>query len=186
MCTTLHCELHLVLPHKLQRRWGGQKVQLNRGCPQGSVLGVTLWVILYDAVIRNLEEQYPDTCVYADDTFIVVTTETAAQLKERVEECIRVTNAKLQEIGLELSIGKSEVHTLIRTPLWKRADVGLPAHYHFKVNGTILYPRDCVRYLGVQVNNKLRFMEHIVDMVERCKKRIPLLVKLCKNTYRYE
>ena len=59
----------------------------------------------------------------------------------------QVASAKLQEIGLELNIGKTEI--LIRKTLWQRADAELEAYFHINVNGTILYPRKCIKYLGV-------------------------------------
>ena len=63
-----------------------QTTDLNSGCPQGSVLGPTLWNILYDEIIRYLEGRYPGMCVYADDTFLIVTANTIPELKGKVEE----------------------------------------------------------------------------------------------------
>ena len=50
----------------------GLSQTLERGCPQGSVLGPALWNILYDIVITSLAEKYPDLCVYADNTLLIV------------------------------------------------------------------------------------------------------------------
>ena len=158
---------------------------LNRGCPQGSVLGPTLWNIVYNRVIQILERWYPHTCVYADNTFIIVTADTAAALKAKVERCITEVNNTLAEIGLELSINKTEVLTHIRKLLWQRADAGLAEDFHHNVNGTTLHPKECIKYLGVKVDNKLSFRNHIDYIVEKCKKRLSLMQGLCRNMYSY-
>jgi len=165
---------------------GTQMKDLNRGCPQGSVLGPTLWNIVYDHVIRILERWYPDTCVYADDTFIIVTANTAAVLKMRVESCITRVNNILAEIGLELSINKTEVLTRIRKPLWQRVDAGPVEDFHYNVSGTILHPKECIKYLGVKVDNKLSFRDHLDYIIEKSKKRLPLMQGLCRNMYGYQ
>ena len=42
------------------------------------------------------------------------------------------------------------------------------------------------QYLGVQLDNKLLFREHLEYMVNKCKARIPLLQNLCRNTFGYQ
>lgn len=164
---------------------GGHTINLTRGCPQGSVLGPTLWNILYDDIVRYLEGRYPGMCVYADDTFLIVTANTTTELKRKVEECIREVNERLAEIGLELSIGKTEVLTRIQKPLWSRADSVPEALFHFNVDGVLLHPKSSIKYLGVQVDSKLLFREHLKLTIEKCQRRIPLLQNLCRNMYGY-
>ena len=45
---------------------------VNRGCPQGSVLGPTLWNFAYDAVLRELKKREVVVFAFADDTLIVI------------------------------------------------------------------------------------------------------------------
>ena len=90
------------------------------------------------------------------------------------------------EIGLELSIGKTEVLTRIQKPLWKRAGACREAIFHFDVDGVVLYPKNSIKYLGVHVDNKLLFREHLELTIEKCQRRILLLQGMCRNMYAYE
>ena len=68
-------------------------------------------------------------------------------MKTKVEVCIKRINEKLNEIRLELGVGKTEILRYIQKPLWQRAEAGLETLYHFNVNGTVILPKTCIKYL---------------------------------------
>ena len=150
------------------------------------MLAPTLWNILYDRIIRQSVQKHPEICVYADDTLIIVGAETPRELKAKVEKCINSVNTELSKIGLKLNLGKTEILTRIQKPLWQRQDSGLEAHSHYQAAGVTIFPKSQIKYLGVQLYTKLLFREHLEYIIDKCKKRIPLLQKLCKNTYGYQ
>ena len=53
------------------------------------------------------------------------------------------------------------------------------------MDGIVLHPKDCIKYLGVHVDNRLMFRLHIEQTIEKCQRRIPLLQTLCRNMYGY-
>ena len=44
------------------------------------------------------------------------------------------------------------------------------------MDGIVLHPKDCIKYLGVHADNRLMFRLHIEQTVEKCQQRIPLLI----------
>jgi len=60
-----HYLLRTLQQYFVQRTVGAnnKKVNLEHGCLQGSVLGPYLWNIMYDKIIRRIEQTYPHACV---------------------------------------------------------------------------------------------------------------------------
>jgi len=83
-------------------------------------------------------------------------------------------------------VGKTKILTCIQKPLWQHTNSGPEAHFHFKAAGVTIFPKSCIKYLGVQLDAKLMFCEHLEYIIEKCKKRIPLLQQLCQNMYGYQ
>lgn len=53
------------------------------GCPHGSVLCPTLWIVLFDSFLKL---QFPDCCetfTYADDGLLVVTANSRTELENK-------------------------------------------------------------------------------------------------------
>ena len=161
----------------------GQRTNLERGCPQGSVLGPSLWNIVYDGAIDRIHMDYPEVCVYADDTLVIIGCDTFEELEEEVTDCIELVSHKLGELGLKLNFEKTEIlFRDLRTPRERNADRRYPK---FTAGGVDIEPSRVIKYLGVLIDSKLTFDEHLRDVKERCLKRIPLLQSVARNTYGY-
>jgi hypothetical protein len=62
----------------LNNRWigyvskrGSERRRVERGVPQGSVLGPILWITAYDRVLRSPRPQGTEVVCYADDTLVI-------------------------------------------------------------------------------------------------------------------
>lgn len=161
----------------------GLSTVLERGCPQGSVLGPSLWNILYDGVIDGITQMYNNTCVYADDTLIVLGADTVQGITQAVEDCVKEVQDLLQPVGLLLNVGKTEI--LLGNRLPPRVRAGLP-DITFHLDGHLVRPLEAIKYLGVMLDAKLNFRAHLDYLKDKCLKRIPMLQSLCRNTHGYE
>ena len=129
---------------------GYPKITLERGCPQGSVLGPTLWNLMFDKVIDRLQGVYPNICVYADDTLIILGSNTTQGLENMVTCCIENTEAVLLEFGLLLNVNKTEI--LISK---SARNIGAPTfHLH---NGNTITSKEKIKYLGIILDSRLTF-----------------------------
>ena len=51
---------------------GSSSRLIDRGCPQGSVLGPTLWNIVFNDILSSFEAEWSATFCFADDTFVLI------------------------------------------------------------------------------------------------------------------
>ena len=76
---------------------------ITGGVPQGSVMGPTLWNVMYDGVFKLQIPEEAQTIGFADDIAIVV----VAKLKEEItcicNKTIHIVNHWLQSVGLQLA-----------------------------------------------------------------------------------
>jgi len=100
-----HYLLRTLQQHFVQRTVGAnnKKVNLERGCPQGSMLGPYLWNIMYNKIIHRIEQTYPHACVYADDTLIILGSNSLQEFETIVSNCITNIETILEDYGLELN-----------------------------------------------------------------------------------
>ena len=83
------------------------EVQLERGCPQGSVLGPTLWNVLYNDVIIELHRRF-NVVVFADDTGLVFGGDSKRDIETKGNSILQFVVPLLRDRGLELNFTKLE------------------------------------------------------------------------------
>ena len=164
----------------------GHRRNLDRGCPQGSVLGPFLWNAIHDEVIREISETVFDVVCFADDTLLIVGGDTRPEAEQRSGDALARIAALLARNGLELNTTKTEV--LVGFPRWIHAhreqndDYGIPSVP--TPNGP-LERLTHMKYLGVIIDLSGRWDRHVSFMVEKCHRILPLLLQLCQNTCGY-
>ena len=163
----------------------GQTVGLTRGCPQGSVLGPTLWNAIHDRVIREMAAVVFGIVCYADDTLLIVGAKSRRSVQRRALRALDRLSALLAENGLELNSSKTEIMAfvdahkmhMIYDPAVQPPVLELP--------GCSLVPKKEMKYLGVWLDDKLSFDHHIQRTIDKCRRILPLLTQLCQNTCGY-
>ncbi|VDO13798.1 unnamed protein product, partial [Brugia timori] len=163
----------------------GINTHLTRGCPQGSVLGPTLWNIVHDCVIRGLEPEYPRTTCYADDTLVIVGAHTKPDIEAAVRTCITTVTDLVGLNGLSLNTDKTEVLCFVDMripPGTPAADHGWPSVQH---HGADIRMCRSIKYLGVHLDNTGHWDVHFKHILERCNTALAPLMTLCHRTFGY-
>lgn len=81
--------------------------EVNKGCPQGSLVGPSMWNIVFDGLLRKLEETGYVVAAYADDGAILVEGNTRKILQERGQTAINIVDNWCTAHKMELSTDKT-------------------------------------------------------------------------------
>lgn len=143
------------------------------GVPQGSVLGPTLWNILYDPLFR---EKLPPGCElvgYADDVILITRDPDPVKTKYRVEKSLNIICNWLLKNDLELAHEKTEAIIITN----RRVKI------EFSLNNHTIVPAKTVKYLGMYIDRNLQFSSHIRLSCVKAEKCIRAVTCLLGNTY---
>lgn len=145
------------------------------GVPQGSVLGPTLWNIMFDDVFRLQWQQGVKVIGYADDLAITVTGRWTVQITEAANETIRKIERWLARMQLELAAEKTEFLVITRKRNLRPMKV--------RVGRVEIRASNHLKYLGVWLDSKLNFGVHATKTAEKAGKAATAIGRLMANTY---
>ncbi|KAL4126308.1 hypothetical protein QTP88_010530 [Uroleucon formosanum] len=129
-----------------------KEVNLTKGCPQGSILGPTLWNVTTEALLRT---DYPDHVsiqAYADDIAISIAAETRASLIQRAEEALEPALVWADLRGLKFSAPKSQA---------MMTKGRLAAGFTLAFGNERIVTVGCVKYLGIWLDDEKTFRHHV-------------------------
>ncbi|KAH8306055.1 hypothetical protein KR059_003820, partial [Drosophila kikkawai] len=123
------------------------------GVPQGSVLGPLLWNTMYNGVL-NLPLSSNTTIVgFADDVALVVVAKELADAETAANSAIRAVESWLAVAGLELASHKTEAVLISSRKRVETAEI--------RVGGLPITSQRALRYLGVILDTRLCYREHL-------------------------
>ena len=161
----------------LQNRYQAVKINstisdfklINAGVPQGSVLGPILYLI-YVNELPYISDQF-STCLFADDTTLIFESENKYDL---FNKCDSGVNLFFQWCcANRLSINISKTNLMLFSNILSPIDI---ADVH--MNCIKIDYVSSIRFLGVIIDDKLRFNYHIKEITRKISKNTGVLYKL--------
>lgn len=146
---------------------------INSGIPQGSILGPTLWNILYNDLLETEFTQGTKLIGFADDIAMVVVAKTEQELMNKANSSLIRVGKWLTAKGLQLAPQKTEAVLLTTKRKMSRIE--------FSVQGNTVYPKKYLKYLGVWLDNKLTYAEHTSRSIQKAGKTVTALARLLPN-----
>lgn len=127
----------------------GSTTKVTAGVPQGSVLGPTLWNILYDGVLMLRMPDGVKLTAYADDLDIMANAKEESDLETSMNRALSLNSDWMALTDLTLAPEKTEAILLIGKTRCRPLDITLGV--------TKIQIKSELKYLGVTLDKSLRF-----------------------------
>ena len=153
------------------------KAQISRGCPQESICGPALWNIYYNSVLNVNFMHQTKTIAFADDLILATRGKTVSEAENRA-------NIELTKIAewagnnkIQVNEHKSKTILISRRKRTERKEVMI------YLNSRPLTQVQTLKYLGIIIDRKLTFKEHIDYITTKCSRLIFALSKSAKVSW---
>ena len=144
-----------------------------RGCPQGGVLSPLLWCLVLDGLLHTLNEEGAYAQGYADDIAIIVTGKFTSTVKELMQKALGKVERWCRTHSLSVNPDKTEV-----VAFTNRRNVDLRGLTFY---GRELEPSKSVKYLGVTLDYRLNWKQHVSEVVRKA----TVCLWACRRTVGY-
>ena len=149
----------------------GSKVlgEVTKGTPQGDVISTMAWDVGYDPLLVNINTKTAcDGNGFADDCITLMKGKFLIDVLRECQKAINIAYEWGLENGLTFNAAKTEV--IIFTNKY-RYDVP----FHLSMGGQQIEYKSEVKYLGVTIDDKLRWHKHLNFKIKVAKQKLMML-----------
>nr|CAH7755103.1 unnamed protein product [Callosobruchus chinensis] len=151
-----------------------EDIEVTMGVPQGSVLGPTLWNVLYEGVLQLELPDGATTVAFADDLALVVAAKDEKELTIRVNDFLFLIDRWMGKPHLELAAEKTEAVLL------KGARI-VSESVAFTCRRTTIKLQKHVKYLGIVIDSNGTFREHLKRVASKADKTVAAFTRILPN-----
>lgn len=132
---------------------GPQEYKVTGGVPQGSVLGPLLWNIMYDGLLKLTIPDGAKLVAFADDVAVVITAKHLEEVNSIFEETLVQIQRWMSSVGLKLAEHKTEAVLITSRKIRETITLSVGEH--------TITSQPYIRYLGVLIDARLSFKQHV-------------------------
>ena len=138
-----------------------RRIRIKRGCPQGGILSPFLWNLIVDDLLKFSAKDIPGYLqAFADDLISLVEGGSDTDVTwKRTQKTIATIENWCKTKGLNISALKTKIVMFTWNQKWSLRPI--------KVGGTTIELSNSVRFLGVTLDHKLYFNEHILNITKK-------------------
>ena len=133
------------------------KLKLNYSVPQGSILGPLLFII-YTNDLPGISDN-ASYIFYADDANVIVTGHNYVELQEKINTILNSIDNWVNLNGLKLNVKKTKYMIFSNRKCNENLNI--------RLNGITIKRTKCERFLGVLLDDKLSFKQHIAKLATK-------------------
>lgn len=135
-------------------------VKATRGTPQGGVLSPTLWIIVMDSLLKRLQNGGFKVLGYADDLTVICRGKHLHTLSDLTHRAVKIVEKWCMDVGLTVNPDKSDCVIFTRNR-------NLAGFRNPTIFGKEITRKKSVKYLGVILESKLNWNEHIENRIKK-------------------
>ena len=136
--------------------------RIQRGVAQGGILSPLLWNIILDDLLASTASKTPTYIqAFADDLISLAEGDDLAIIHHRTQKTLNHINEWCKKQGLKLSTIKTTIVMFTNKLKWKLKPI--------KIDGITIKISKSAKFLGITLDNKLNFNEHVKNISSRAK-----------------
>lgn len=146
---------------------------MSRGCIQGSVCGPTMWNLILDEL---LDLPLPPNChiqAYADDVLLILHSPSLSTLQSTTNTALSQISAWGSSVKLLFGPDKTKITGFTNKT----------SHLNIYMDNTRIPFSNEIKYLGIIIDNKLKFTTHAINIIEKTKKLYYKLILFTRPTW---
>jgi len=148
---------YVSITHKNKRT----KIRITRGCPQGGILSPFLWNLVVDDLLGYSANEIPGYLqAFADDLVSLVEGQDLSVIRARSQKTVNTIETWCKANGLNISALKTKTVMFTRKNKWTPPKP-------LKVGGIEIELSSSVKFLGVTLDKKLTFKNHINNITKK-------------------
>ena len=141
----------------------------SKGCPQGSCIGPGFWNLQYDSLLKLPYTKHTEVIAFADDFMMIIRGSNLTEIEHYANiEMLKVTNWARQN---KITFNDRKSKLLLITRKNQNSERGLTVY----LNNRKLDQTKQMKYLGVTIDSKFSFNQHIEQITQKCTKLIHAL-----------
>lgn len=147
-----------------------RKKEIDIGLPQGSALGPICFILYINDIVKA--PKFGGIVLFADDTALIIKA-------KNIDEAIEKTNLDLVDIDKWLKVNKLMIN--VNKTKWMMINgknVNITNQHSLQIANETIERVECIKYLGVQIDDKLTFEKHIQTCTNKIAKIVNLLYRI--------
>ena len=136
--------------------------KIKRGVAQGGILSPLIWNIVLDSLLQSTAKDTPAYLqAFADDLISLAEGDDVEIIRERTQKTLNHINRWCKEQGLSLSAIKTTMIMFTKNTKWELKPI--------EIEGTEINLSESAKFLGVTLDNKLKFNTHIDNITKQAR-----------------
>lgn len=153
---------------------------MERGCPQGSIIGPIAWNLCMDVLLEALNNEFPadvaEAIAYADDLVIIIKGNSRVELERIGGRAVEMLDDWCITHKLKISVSKTAA--LLMKGKFDRERMPIIKHQ----GKNIKFVRE-VKYLGVVVDDRLSFVSHAKYLRDKMTKFVMSIMRIARQEW---
>lgn len=145
---------------------------VSRGVPQGSILGPLLFIVFIDQVFETRLSEGAELVMYADDLAYVKPLTHAEDAEAAIQD---LSTLEKTYRTMEMALNAKKTRSMVMSLKQPTTD------FELTINGTTIERVNQLKYLGVNLDPKLSYVNHVYAISTKCKQAMGALSRATRK-----